>query len=111
VPEKFQVEVSATAESDLVSIGSWIAEDSPSRAAGFLEKLSERMLTLESHPRRCPVVEENRDPKKEYRHLIQGDYRVVFRIEASRVFIVRVIHGSQLLNMPEDKRRSQKSEP
>jgi toxin ParE1/3/4 len=35
----------------------------------------------------------------EYRHIIYGNYRTVFRIEGYRVIILRVIHGAQLLNL------------
>lgn len=35
----------------------------------------------------------------EYRHLIDAPYRTIFRVSRSRVIIIRVIHGAQLLDL------------
>jgi plasmid stabilization system protein ParE len=35
----------------------------------------------------------------EYRHLVNAPYRTIFRLVGSRVIIVRVIHGAQLLDL------------
>jgi len=34
----------------------------------------------------------------EYRHITYGHYRTIFRVEGSRVIILRVIHGARLLD-------------
>lgn len=44
------------------------------------------------------MIPEADDIGAEYRHLIWGNYRTVFRIERSTVYIVRVIHGARLLD-------------
>jgi hypothetical protein len=33
-----------------------------------------------------------------YRHLFWGNYRTIFRIEGNIVYVVRVVHGAQLLD-------------
>ena len=43
------------------------------------------------------MIPEADDIGVEYRHLIWGHYRTVFRIEGSSVYVVRVVHGAQLL--------------
>ncbi|MFN7097990.1 MAG: type II toxin-antitoxin system RelE/ParE family toxin [Gammaproteobacteria bacterium] len=37
--------------------------------------------------------------QKQYRHLIIGAYRIIFRIENEYIFIVRIIHGAKLANL------------
>ena len=48
---------------------------------------------------RCPVIPESRELGKEYRHIIYGNYRTIFRIDGTRVIIMRVIHGARLLSL------------
>ena len=54
--------------------------------------------SLSQLPKRCPVIPEADDIGVEYRHLIWGSYRTIFRIEGSTVWVVRVVHGAQLLD-------------
>ena len=53
----------------------------------------------EQFPVRCPVIPESRELGKEYRHIIYGNYRTIFRIDGTRVIIMRVIHGARLLSL------------
>ena len=34
-----------------------------------------------------------------YRHLVQGNYRIIFRIQGDSGLIMRVIHGARLLQL------------
>ena len=43
------------------------------------------------------MIPEADDIGAEYRHLIWGQYRTVFRIEGGKVYVVRVMHSAQLL--------------
>jgi len=43
-----------------------------------------------------PEVEEHDFPF-EYRHMPFGNYRIVYRVDDSRVLVVRVIYAAQLL--------------
>jgi toxin ParE1/3/4 len=56
------------------------------------------MKTLSYSPRRCSLIPENELLGTRYRHLIIRKYRVVFRISGNTVFILRVVHGSRLLD-------------
>ena len=55
--------------------------------------------SLEQFPLRCPVIPESRELGREYRHIIYGNYRTIFRIDGSSVIIMRVIHGARLLSL------------
>lgn len=47
---------------------------------------------------RCPSIPENKLLGTEYRHLILGEYRVIFRIARSTVFVLRIVHGNRLID-------------
>ena len=97
--EKFHVEITPTAESDIEDIWSYIAEDSAENAASFILALEEQLLTLESFPAQCPLIAENEILGTRYRHLIHGNYRTIFKIAGNLVIVLRVIHGARLLEL------------
>jgi len=99
VTKKFRVDITATAESDVAGIWEYIAQDKPEAATAFVLRLEEQISTLENFPERCQLVPENELLGSAYRHLVFGNYRTIFRIVGARVIILRVVHGSQLLDM------------
>ena len=96
--KKYRVEIARTAERDIIGIYEYIERRSPERAVKWFTEIERQAQTLSQYPARCPVIPEADDIGVEYRHLIWGDYRTVFRIEGSTVYVVRVIHGAQLLD-------------
>lgn len=97
--EKFDVDITATAEADVVGLWEYIAQDDPDAATAFMLRLEEQINTLERFPERCPLVRENELLGTAYRHLVYGNYRTIFKIIESRVIIMRVLHGARLLDM------------
>jgi plasmid stabilization system protein ParE len=97
VPRKYRVEITRSAERDVVHIYEYIERRSLERAVKWFAEIERQAKTLSQHPNRCPVIPEVDDIGVEYRHLIWGHYRTVFRIEGRTVYVVRVIHGAQLL--------------
>lgn len=98
MPARHRVEITATAQADVRRIRDTIARDSEPAAQEFIEALLRQVETLERFPLRCPVIPEAADVGVVYRHLIHGNYRTVFRVDGSNVWILRIIHGSQLLD-------------
>lgn len=98
MPAKYEVRITPTAESDTETIWDFIAEDSPENAARFVSQLEEQIDTLERFPERCPLIPENEVLSSDYRHLVLGNYRIIFRITGTTVFILRIIHGTRLLD-------------
>lgn len=94
---KFSVEITKTAEQDIEEIWNYIAEDSNKMADLFIEELENQANTLERFPLRCPLIPENQTLKKEYRHLLFKKYRTIFKVIEKKVIVLRVIHGSKLL--------------
>jgi toxin ParE1/3/4 len=62
-------------------------------------EMERQIRTLSRFPLRCPVIPEALDIGGEYRHLIYENCRTIFRVEPSRVIILRVIHAARLLDL------------
>ena len=92
-------QISGIAEVDLEEIWILIAADSVENAARFVTEFEAKIGTLEQMPSRCPAIPENALLGTEYRHLIIGDYRVIFRVEGPTVYVLRIIHGNRLLDI------------
>ena len=98
MPTKFKVEITETAEADIASIWEYISQDNIEEATNFIMHLEEQIGTLEQFPERCPNIPENRILGTSYRHLLYGKYRTIFKATASRVIVMRVIHGARLFD-------------
>lgn len=98
MPARFLVKLTASAESDIDDIWSFIAHDSPPNADRFLEELDKQVATLERFPERCPLIPENTLMGTAYRHLMYGEYRTIFRVSGRTVHVVRIVHGTRLLD-------------
>jgi plasmid stabilization system protein ParE len=98
MPIRYQVKITRTAEEDLKEIWDYIAKDSPHEAERFIARIEHQVTTLEQYPERCPSVPENEVLGTGYRHILYGDYRTIFRISEKTVYILRIIHGSRLLD-------------
>ena len=95
---KHRVEITETAESDLREIFHYIAADNEAAANRLVSEI-ERQFDSLGYPLRCPVIPESTELGKEYRHIIYGQYRTVFRIDGSRVLILRILHSARLLSL------------
>lgn len=98
MPARFRVEITESAEKDLEEIWSYISQDSPEEANRFVLTLEEEVQTLEQFPNRCPLIPENELLDGNYRHLLLGKYRAVFRISQKTVYVLRLVHGARLLD-------------
>ena len=98
MPGKYVVRYLPAAQEDLLSILDFIAQDSPSRALRFIDKIENRIGLLESSPRlgRLPRHPELRDYG--YRVLIIESYLVFYVIRRQMIEIHRVVHGSRNLD-------------
>ncbi|MFH1434272.1 MAG: type II toxin-antitoxin system RelE/ParE family toxin [Pseudomonadota bacterium] len=96
---KHRVEITGPAESDILEIFAYISRDNRTAATQWVEEIERQIGSLERFPERCPVIPESKELGEEYRHLVYGNYRTIFRIEESKIIIMRVIHGARLLDM------------
>lgn len=83
---------------DLKDIFDYIAKDSKSYAFHHVQKIKEKTFILRNNPRLGRKVPEmDRD---DIRELIQGDYRIIFRIKTEkRIDIISVFHSARILRI------------
>lgn len=80
---------------DLRLIHEYISRDSKRYADRFIEKLINRIDQLESFPKSGRVVPEFN--LESIRELIEGNYRIIYKMSTSEVTIIRVHHAARQL--------------
>ena len=95
---RYRVRITPAAQRDVNRIHDYIAENAPRTADAWIGELDRQIQTLERFPTRCAVIPEATELGREYRHLIYGRYRTILRVDGRVVWIVRVVHGAQLLD-------------
>jgi toxin ParE1/3/4 len=80
---------------DLELAAEYIARDSRSYAAAFVQEVKAAVESLSELADRGQVVPEFRDPT--LRELLVRPYRIVYQIQPNELRIVAVIHGSRRL--------------
>jgi toxin ParE1/3/4 len=79
----------------LLEIVDFVAADDPAAAARLFERLVQRGESLATFPLRGRRVPEM--PGSDLRELVDGGYRIVYRVKGSTVEILTVFEGHQLL--------------
>ena len=83
------------ARHDLQEIVLFIASDSPTYAAATAERIVGAVERLQRLPKLGRTVPEYEDTQ--IRELLVGNYRIVYRVQATRVGILAIVHGSREL--------------
>lgn len=91
--KKYRVNIKPTAENDLARRYSQIEKESPQNAVNWYLGLIDAIEKLDELAERCPIAPEDLDIQKGIRHLIVGDYRVLYVIEGNIVNVLHVRHG------------------
>lgn len=91
----YQVAITPRAQSDLLGIVEWISQNSPENAENWLNRLLDAIDSLATFPARCAVAPENEFHQHQVRHLLFGEYRILFSITESRVLVLHVRHGAR----------------
>lgn len=82
---------------DLKSIHDCIALDSKTYASKFIEKIIQRVDQLENHPESGRIVPEFNN--ETLSGLIEGNYRIVYKVAKDRIGIVRIHHSARQLKI------------
>ena len=80
-------------------IAEYIAQDKPSAAAKWINTVFSKVEQLKSAPeigRFVPEIQNN-----QFRELIYGNYRIIYRIEKKQISILTIRHGKQILPIDE----------
>jgi plasmid stabilization system protein ParE len=98
--KRYSVKITASAQADISAIWDFISQNNPSNAAEFIGEIEKKALSLSLFPKRNPVIPEAELLQiSDYRHLVHKKYRVVYRIHNETVYILRIFHGSKLLDI------------
>ena len=88
-----KVKLSQAALADLKAIAGWIHQDNPARADSFSEELQQCCATLAFQPRRFELVRRVRG--EDIRKRTHGHYLIFYRVAATQVEVLRIIHGAR----------------
>lgn len=80
-------------------IAEYIAQDKPSAAAKWIDTVFSKVEQLKSTPEIGRLVPEIRNDQ--FRELIYGNYRIIYRIEKELISILTIRHGKQILPVDE----------
>jgi toxin ParE1/3/4 len=98
---KYSVEITEKAERAVRNIILWIAEFSAEKASEWYFDFLDATVTLENFPNRCAMIPEIEN-EPTFRHLLFGNYRIIFRIEENTVYVLQVRHQKQKPLRPQD---------
>ncbi len=95
---KFAVYWAKSTEIDLITIIGYIADDNLEAALKTLKKIKDACRSLDSFPKRCRIVPElKRFGITVYQETIVSHYRVQFRIDDNRVWVLGVLDSRRNL--------------
>ena len=84
---------SPPARGDLRSIVSYIAADNPNAAIEVGQRIIDRSKQMEEFEISARMVPEFRN--KSIRELMEGNYRIIFRIRSNQIEVARVWHAAR----------------
>ncbi len=80
-------------------IANYIAKDKPSAAEKWINTVFSKVEQLELSPEIGRIVPELSN--SQFRELIYGNYRIIYRIEKEQISILTIRHGKQILPINE----------
>jgi plasmid stabilization system protein ParE len=94
----YSMVITKSAENDIFDIHDFIKLDKIGAANKWRESVKKQILSLKNNPYRCPEIPENEKLNFNFRYLIHGNYRMIYKITKNEIIVLRVIHGARLLN-------------
>ena len=89
-----EVEVSPFAQDDLNEIIEYYSSYSQNYVETTISEFEENVMSLQQHPKSGRIVPElERQGIIQYRELIQGYYRIIYKISKDKVTVLTVIDG------------------
>jgi len=80
-------------------IAEYISRDNPTAAKNWVDTVFSKVEQLKSFPESGRIVPEINN--KDFRELIYGNYRIIYRVEKTQVSILTIRHGKQILPIDE----------
>ena len=91
--KQYRVEIKPTAEADLERRYLQIAEESPQNAMRWYLDIISAIEKLHKLAERCPVAPEDLNIQRGIRHLVIGNYRVLYWIVEEVIEVLHVRHS------------------
>ena len=80
-------------------IADYIAQDKPSAAEKWINTVFSKVEQLKSSPEIGRIVPKLNNTQ--FREIIYGNYRIIYRIEKKQISILTIRHGKQILPINE----------
>ncbi|MEX1350098.1 MAG: type II toxin-antitoxin system RelE/ParE family toxin [Desulfobacterales bacterium] len=77
----------------------YIAQDKPSAAEKWISTVFSKVEQLKSSPEIGRIVPELNNAQ--FREIIYGNYRIIYRIEKKQISVLTIRHGKQILPIKE----------
>ena len=87
------------AREDLRAVRAHIARDAPATASAYVRRLRLSIGRLRQFPYSGEVIPEI--GREDLREVLQGNYRIIYRVSDSRVDILAVFHGARIFDEPD----------
>lgn len=82
-------------EAEIEAIYLYIAARAPGAAIPWYNGCIERVKSLAEFPERCALAPESRTFGRDIRHLLFGNYRIIFTVRSGAVYILHVRHAAR----------------
>jgi len=92
--KKYRVEIKPAAEADLLKRYNEIGEASQQNALNWYLSIIDAIEKLDELAELCPIAPEDTEIYKDIRHLIIGDYRVLYHIVGKVVTVLHIRHSA-----------------
>ena len=80
-------------------IADYISKDKPSAAEKWIDTVFSKVEKIKSSPEIGRIVPEIKN--EQFREIIYGNYRIIYRIEKKQISILTIRHGMQILPIKE----------
>jgi len=84
----YRVEIPEAIQDKIEEQAFYIAQDKPAVAVKWYDDICDAIHTLDSMPSRCSLAPESQYIDDDIRHLVVGNYRVLFCVEEDVVLIL-----------------------
>ena len=95
VAKKYRVRLSLQTEQDALAIRDYIAHDKISASKKWWRNLWSKIRSLNHFPEKYEIIPEAADVGINYRHIVFGNYRIIFLVLERDVYVVRIVHAAQ----------------
>jgi addiction module RelE/StbE family toxin len=96
--KKYDINITQNAENDLNEIIEYISKNNPQIALKILERIQNKIRTLDHFPNRGGYVPELLEKNiKDYRQILETPWKIIYKVENTQVNILAIIDSRRNL--------------